>query len=297
MEDVLARPRLQPEARFRFPTANVALFLATAGTIILLRGPAFAAALLAILFTHEMGHYVLARYHRVDTTLPYFIPLPLGFGTLGAVIRIRSALPSRRATLDIGAAGPIAGFVVALPLLLWGLAHSPLEVVPALVHGPSSLWEMVAAWRGGEPVFPESSGMFVLGDSLLTLGAEWLVFGAHPGTEVMMHPVGIAAWLGLLVTTLNLVPIGQLDGGHVLYALLGGRAAHAVARGVSLALLLAGVLVSVNWLIWWALTRFVVRLGHPPALVEEPLTPGRRLVAILSLALFVLTFVPVPISS
>ena len=135
------------------------------------------------------------------------------------------------------------------------------------------------------------------GDSLLTWAARWLVIGKlQPGTDVFIHPVGTAAWIGLFVTTLNLVPLGQLDGGHVLYALFGRRRALVVARVISAGLLLAGVFVSWNWIIWWFLTRFVVGLGHPPALEEEPLDGGRRAVAWASLALFVATFVPVPVS-
>ncbi len=288
-----------PRPRARFPVANVALLVATIATTTLTGGAAFAAALVTILLAHEMGHWTLARRYGVDATLPYFIPLPFGFGTLGAVIRIRSALPSRRATLDIGAAGPLAGFALAVPLLLWGFAHSRLEVVEAAqrVHGPAAPWDMLRAWLAGKPLLGGGGDLLVLGDSLLTRAAERLVVGPKPpGAEVILHPVGLAAWLGLFVTTLNLVPTGQLDGGHVVYALLGRRGARIVAQLVNLGLLLAGVFVSFTWLVWWALTRFVIRLGHPPALLEEPLDPGRRLIALFSLVVFVLTFVPVPVS-
>ena len=313
MDDVLVR------ARPRFPTANVVLFLATVATTLwmgfqlsplpapdltlgnVLRGGfPFAGSLVAILFTHEMGHYVLARRYGVRATLPYFIPVPFGAGTLGAVIRMRSPIPSRRATLDIGAAGPLAGLAVAIPLLVLGLTWSEVREAAVAAAAPSPLqspFALVRALLEHEPIQAAASGVELFGDSALTWAAGRLVFGAlPPGQDVYLHPVALAAWLGLLVTTLNLVPVGQLDGGHVLYALLGRRRARAVGRLVSAGLLAAGVFFTWSWLLWWALTRFAIGLGHPPALEEEPLGPGRRAIAWLSLALFVLTFVPVPVS-
>jgi membrane-associated protease RseP (regulator of RpoE activity) len=321
MDDVFVRPR----PRARFPATNVALFLATLVTTvwagflfspavegvssfeqlfalvrqtpaIVLSGLPFAASLVGILFVHEMGHYAYARRWRVDTTLPYFIPVPFGVGTLGAVIRMKSALPSRRATLDIGASGPIAGFLLALPLLVWGLAHSEVQAVAASTSAASP-WQALQFWMDGRPVFGEEGGALHLGESFIGWAARRIVVGPlEPGTDVFLHPVGVAATLGLLVTALNLVPAGQLDGGHVLYALLGRDRALLVARLVSLGLLLAGLFVSWSWIVWWFLTRFVVGLRHPPALVEEPLGKGRAIVGALALLLFLGTFVPVPVS-
>jgi membrane-associated protease RseP (regulator of RpoE activity) len=314
MDGVLVRAR----PRGRFPAVNVALFLTTLVTTlwagfelsplaaaaptlhnVVLGGLPFAASIVAILFSHEMGHYLVARRHGVRATLPYFIPVPFGAGTLGAVIRMRSAIPSRRAALDIAAAGPLAGLAVALPLLVWGLAHSEVREV-AQVPVASALVSPLSVARAlleGRPLVDGQAGVQFFGDSVITWAASLLVHGRlAPGTDVFLHPVAFAAWLGLLVTTLNLVPIGQLDGGHVLYALLGRRGAHLGSRLVSAALLLAGLLLSWNWLVWWLLTRLVVGVRHPPALVEEPLDRGRRAVAILSLALFALTFVPVPVA-
>lgn len=308
-----------PRPRLRIPAVNVALFLATLVTTlwagykgsplaaaaptlsrVVEGGLPFAAALVAILFSHEMGHYVLARRHGVDTTLPYFIPVPFGpAGTLGAVIRIRSALPTRRAVLQIGAAGPWAGFAVALPLLLWGLAHSEVRAgVAAVAPAAASPFGMLRAWLSGQPVFGgPDTGITFFGDSAVTWAAQRLVFGElPPGTDVFIHPVGFAAWIGLLVTTLNLVPLGQLDGGHVLYALLGPRRARLGAEVVSAALLLAGLFLSWNWLFWWAFTRALVGTGHPPPLSDEPLRPGERAFAVASLVLFALTFIPVPVA-
>jgi membrane-associated protease RseP (regulator of RpoE activity) len=315
MDDVLVRP--QPRARF--PAANVVLFVATIATTlwagfglsplaahapsfanVVLGGLPFAGSLVAILFIHEMGHYVLARRYRVDTTLPYFIPVPFGVGTLGAVIRMRSALPSRRATLDIGASGPIAGFVVAVPLLVWGLAHSEVRELGSAAVGASELTSPFTILRalldGRSPVMGDGA-VQLMGDSAITWAAQRLVLGElPPGHDVFLHPVAFAAWLGLLITALNLVPAGQLDGGHVLYALLGRKRALVAAHVVSVLLFLAGVFLSWNWLIWWFLTRFVVGLGHPRPVEDEPLDRRRLAIALVSLAIFAVTFVPVPVS-
>ncbi len=267
---------------------------------VLRHGWPYAAALLAVLGTHEMGHYVLARRWRVDASLPYFLPAPFGFGTLGAVIRIRSPIPSRVAALDIGLAGPFAGFLVALPVLWWGLAHSTLiDAPPAPAAGIGSplalLLATVDLWRGIP--FPDAGPGLVqqLGDSLVTWGVQRLAVGPlPPGKDLLLHPVAFAGWLGMLLTSLNLVPLGQLDGGHGVYALLGGERALRISRLASWALLGCGLTLSWSWLGWWAVTRFVVRLPHPPAWDERPLGPGRRAVAVAGLVLLVLTFVPVP---
>jgi membrane-associated protease RseP (regulator of RpoE activity) len=312
MAEVLARERA------RFPTLHVALFLATVATTlwagytlsplaaraptlpnVVRGGLPFAASLVAILFTHEMGHYLVARRHGVVATLPYFIPVPFGAGTLGAVIRMRSQLPSRRAALDIAAAGPLAGLAVAVPLLLWGLAHSEIQAAtgPTVGSAMVSPWALLRAFLDGQPLLQGEPGAQFFGDSLLTIAAARLVHGVLPaGTDLALHPVAFAAWLGLLVTTLNLMPMGQLDGGHVLYALAGRRYAHVGSRIVSAGLLLAGIFLSWNWLVWWTVTRFGVGLRHPPSAMEEPLDPARGAVAILSFVLFALTFVPVPVS-
>ena len=299
-------------ARWRtFPWWNVLLFLATlfatvrhgadfagfdgsfSGALVL-SGLPYAVGVLAILTAHEMGHWLLARAWGVDTTLPYFLP-GWFFGTFGAVIRIRSALPSRAAVLDVGAAGPIAGAIVAIPLYAWGLAHSRVHAVAqAGAAGSESLAALVLSWVRDTPPAAGGGGL-VFGDSLLTLAIQRLVVGPlPPGHDVVVHPVAVAAWFGLFVTALNLLPLGQLDGGHVAYAWLGERRAFWLSRVVSGALLAAGVFLSMNWLLWWALTRMLVGLRHPPALLEEPVRRGRSAVAVASLVLFVLTFVPIP---
>lgn len=262
-------------------------------------GLPFAGSLLAILLAHELGHYVVARRHGVAVSLPYFLPAPFGVGTVGAVIRLRSPVPSRRATLEIGAAGPLAGLAVALPLLFLGFALSEVREVASapLASGVSPLSLLRALLRGDPLLGPGAGAAAFLGDSAVTWAARRLVFGGlGPGYDVALHPVGFAAWFGLLVTALNLVPAGQLDGGHVLYALLGQKRAFQVARIVAAALLAAGLLLSWNWLVWWFLTRWLIGLAHPRAVVEEPLDARRRALGWLALALFLATFVPVPVS-
>ncbi|HEY3445947.1 MAG TPA: site-2 protease family protein [Myxococcales bacterium] len=301
--------------RFPFWVINLAFFLFTVLSTLaagatdrnlpaleaLRSGIPYAGTLMAILVCHEMGHYLAARRHKVDASLPYFIPLPIGgIGTLGAVISIRSKLPSLRAILDIGAAGPLAGFVVALPLLVWGFAHSTeVQGVPLQPPNPAfqSPYTYLAAWfhDGRRPADPEFSLLFY-GDSIITWLAARLTHGRlPPGTDISIHPVARAAWVGMLVTTMNLTPIGQLDGGHVVYSLF-GKWGHFVSRVASHALLGLGIFASLNWLIWWAATRFLVGLRHPAPEDMTPLTHGRRAVAIVSLVILVLTFVPVPIS-
>src|SRR5215831_15509668 len=163
----------------------------------------YSVTILAILGCHELGHYFACRYYDVDASLPFFIPVPIFLtGTMGAFIRIREPIPSKKMLFDIGIAGPIAGFVVAVPALFIGLAMSHVARLPA-----------------------DSSGMLELGEPLLFKFASWLLWGTQPdGYSLNMHPMAFAAWFGLLATALNLFPIGQLDGGHVSYSVLGPRA-------------------------------------------------------------------------
>jgi len=267
---------------------------------VVIAGLPFAASLIAILLCHEMGHYLLARAYGVEATLPFFIPVPAGpVGTLGAIIRIRSRMPNRRAVVDIGAAGPLAGFAVALPLLAWGLAHSKVRQVGD-AFGPSPLGMSAVAWLNARiktGAFPDAGRRQIYGESLITLAVRRLVLGPLPsGSEVVAHPVALAAWFGLFVTALNLFPVGQLDGGHVTYALFGRRGARLFSRCVSWGLLFCGLFLAFSWLLWWAVARFVVRVDHPPAADETPLGPGRKVLALVALLLFAATFIPVPVS-
>ena len=263
----------------------------------LLEALAFSAPLMAILLAHEFGHYIAARIHRVPASLPFFIPLPMPpLGTMGAVILMPGRIKSRNALLDIGAAGPLAGLVVALPVLIYGIASSPIEALPTT---PNATY-------------------FVEGRSLLYSGLLYALKGPIPaGQDIMLSSTAFAGWAGLLVTMLNLIPALQLDGGHVAFALLGDRQeriSRAVRKllfplGLGVALYyggsayLAGVrgdglwneaMVGTQWLFWGLLLYFMARRGdreHPPT-EGEPLTPGRKWIARLTLALFVLLFMP-----
>ncbi len=244
-------------------------------------GLSFSLPLLAILLCHELGHYLTARRYQLDVSPPYFIPAPahwVPLGTLGAFIRLRTILTDRRQLIDVGAAGPIAGFVVALPILWFGLAHSH----PIALGGA----------RGAEVAL--GGGFAVpLGDSLITLLLRRLAVGDAP--SVMLHPTAFAGWFGMFVTSLNLLPMSQLDGGHVLYAAL-PRFHGRVARAVWVLVVLLGWF----WEGWWVWGGLVLalsrgRLAHPPVLdAYRPLPGSRRWLAWASVLLFLATFAPVP---
>lgn len=256
------------------------------------KGWVFAVPLLAILLCHEFGHYLMARRHRVRASLPMFIPAPNLFGTMGAVISMKGRIRTRDALVDIGAGGPLAGLAVALPVTAAGLALSHVEPVAG------------------------RTGILVEGDSLLYLALKRLVCGPiPPGHDVWLHPMAFAGWAGLFVTMMNLLPIGQLDGGHVAYALFGIRQDR-WSRALSYALLglAAGIALwvwrasggaadeaaftpAIVWAMWALLSRGVMWLSgdrHPPT-GDEPLSPGRRRVAAFTLACFPLLFMPLPI--
>lgn len=238
-----------------------------------LDGVPFAASLLAILLAHEFGHYLTARRLGSPTSLPYFIPMPFGpFGTLGAFITMGVPPRNRRHLLAIGAAGPLAGLALALPLLWLGLTLSHIQPLPA--HG----YQME-------------------GNSLLYLGFKFLVFGRvlpSGGEDVFIHQVAFAAWAGLLVTALNLIPAGQLDGGHIAYALLGPRHARIVTWVVIVAL--AGLsFLWQGWLVWLALVVIFGRMQDMPLDDLTGLTGGQRVFALAMLLVFLLVFVPAPL--
>jgi membrane-associated protease RseP (regulator of RpoE activity) len=236
------------------------------------RGIPFAATLLVILVTHEFGHYVLSRIHRVPASLPLFIPGPPYFiGTFGAIIRLRGPIMNRRALFDVGVSGPLAGFIVAVVALVVGLNLSTV-VDRAATHGMQ------------------------LGEPLLLQFIAWLVVGSiPPQADIVLHPIAFAAWFGLFVTSLNLLPIGQLDGGHVAYALWGSR--QRIMAFVIVPILV--VLGYVGWPGWW-LWAFMAGLwgfGHPPVRdIDVPLGRKRVIVGWIAFAILVLTFIPVPFS-
>ena len=237
-------------------------------------GSRLVVGLLSILLAHEMGHYVAARYYKVDATLPFFIPFPVPgvslVGTLGAFIRIRGPIPHRRALFDIGVAGPLAGFLVCLPVLWLGIREGTVQ-----------------------PLAQDAGGLF-LGEPLAFQWISRLVHGPIPDDQTLiLGQLGLAAWFGLFVTALNLMPIGQLDGGHVTYALLRERARliSRIGSWVCVALVYFGP----NWILWAIIVRVLGR-RHPSTLDDEaPVGPARAWIGVLSLAVFVVCFVPNPI--
>ena len=246
----------------------------------LVHGLSFSLPLIAILLAHELGHYLTGRRYHVDVSPPHFIPgppMPIGIGTFGAFIRLRTILNDRRQLLDIGAAGPIAGFVIALPVLWIGLVHS--HITPET--GPASMM-IDSGW-----------GPIWLGDSIVTFLLRRLT---HPGTgTLVLHPAAFAGWLGMFVTMLNLLPIGQLDGGHILYS-AAPRSHRNVARMFWVAVILLGYF-SKSWLAWGIIVLLLSRgqFGHPPVLDSyRPLPKSRLWVLVASLLLFLLTFDPAP---
>ena len=240
----------------------------------ILQGLPFAITLMSILLFHEMGHYLLARRHGVQASLPYFIPgPPLFVGTFGAFIRLKSSPANRRALFDVGAAGPWAGAVLAVPAVMLGLSLSEVR-----------------------PLNPFTEGGIVLGDSMLFSALTRLILGVSgDDVTVILHPIALAGWFGLFVTFLNLLPVGQLDGGHVAYSLF-GRTHRWISRLSLVGILFLGFQGWEGWFFWVVLL-FVLGIDHPPTLdLTAPLDPRRRLYAWSTIGLFALTFIPVPIS-
>lgn len=310
-----------PEPKKRFPLVNIVLFLLTVFSVMLagaspegtppadqgaqalwllksiFTGWPFALSLLGILLAHEFGHYLMSRYHKTAATLPFFIPLPFSIlGTMGAFIQMQAVPKNKRILFDIGVAGPLAGMVVAAPVLLFGLTLSQLG-----------------------PIVQDPNG-FIEGNSLLYLFSKYLVFGqllpspaslsglpllqywlqyfftGHPvpfgGTDVFIHPVAFAGWAGLLVTALNLIPVGTLDGGHITYALFGEKIRKAYP--FILGLLAALGLVWSTWWLWALLLLWLGRVHAEPLDQITELDPPRRAVGWFAILLFALVFSPVP---
>ncbi len=240
-----------------------------------IRGFFYSATILAILGCHELGHYVACRYYDVDASLPYFLPVPISItGTLGAFIRIREPIPQKHMLFDIGIAGPIAGFVVAVPALFIGIAMSNVVKLPANFVG------------------------LELGEPLLFKFASWMFWGSPPdGYSLNLHPVAFAAWFGLLATALNLFPIGQLDGGHISYSVLGTRSTYVTFAMLAVAVMLS--FFSQSWIVWTGLMIAMLYFfgpRHPRVFDEDvPLDRRRKLLALFALIMFILCFTPAPI--
>lgn len=240
----------------------------------LLAGLPFAVTLLGILGVHELGHYLASRYHGIRATLPYFIPLPaVGIGTLGAFIQIKSPMTNRKVLFDIGLAGPYAGLVVAVPLLILGLWLSADNVVPFFAPGFTL-----------ERLVP----------SIFVGGLIRFFIDLPAGRTLLLDPIFFAAWLGFFLTALNLLPAGQLDGGHAAYAIL-GRTAHGLAYVVVLLLIIAGAIFgSINWFVW-AFFILLSGLRHPPPMNDiSDVGLPRKIIGLVTMGLFFLIFTPVP---
>ena len=239
--------------------------------LLLERGVPFSLTLLGILLAHELGHYFTCRHYGIRASYPYFIPAPTLIGTLGAFIRIKSPIVTRRALFDVGISGPLVGFIFAIPALAVAIAYS----------------------RASVPLSPPDS--ITLGNPLVVILLTKLLRPGINPTGISLSPIGCAAWVGLFATALNLLPAGQLDGGHILYAVLGDKH-RTVSRGLFLALVPMGVFCWAGWMVWAAIL-LLIGLRHPVVTApSEPLDKGRRLLALVALLIFVLTFVPTPFS-
>lgn len=238
-------------------------------------GMLYSASLVLILLFHEMGHYLTARHYRVPASLPYFIPVPLPpFGTFGAVINMGGRIPDRKALFDIAIMGPTMGLVLALPLAVLGIAGSTVTTLDSMPAGETLL------------------GPSILFGFLI----EWIHGPLAEGSGLQLHPVATAGWAGLFVTALNLLPMGQLDGGHIVYALF-PRRSHLLYRSVAIAFAVFAVLVHPPWLFLLLVVYLMTRLRHPPTMHEHlPIGPRRFALGLLAILFLILSFPPIPIS-
>jgi len=241
------------------------------GILWYISGFKFSLPLMLILGIHETGHYLAAKYHNIRATLPYFIPAPTLIGTFGAFIKIKEPIKYRDTLMDVGAAGPLAGFFAALPILFWGVWHSKIVMITKPAVG------------------------LRLGGSIILVAVVKAIHGTIPsGYDLQLSAPAFAAWLGLFVTSLNLLPIGQLDGGHIMYALLGGEKADVVSRIVFFTLLPLGIFWP-GWIIWAFLLYFVLGLKHPPIIYPSmSLDWRRKFLGWFCIFIFIITFTPVP---
>ncbi len=293
--------------------SNISLFLQD-----IFHGAPYSVSLLFFLGTHEFGHFFASLFHRMRATLPYFIPVPplpflLSIGTLGAVIRIKQRIPHTRALFDVGIAGPLAGFVVAFGLLVYGFTHLPPPEYIYTIHPEYKAF-------GGVPSPPPPNSLF-LGKNLLYLLLEKTLVAEHSPvmTEMYHYPFLFTGWLGCFVTALNLLPVGQLDGGHILYAMFGRKKHRVIALVFLFMIMLLGLPSFVallfellwpaglsflpewfitwswpGWLLWALILARVLGTYHPPAIIDHELSPGRKRTGWLAIAIFFLCFTPVP---
>ena len=262
-------------------------------------------SILFIIGVHEFGHYFAARFHKVETTLPYFIPFPpiagfLNFGTMGAVIRTRSAVMTNKAMFDIGVAGPIAGFVAAIVVLIYGYTHLPgveyiLAIHPDYFSETNSEGALYLQF-GSTIIFDIFHQIFNSPDQFIP-----------PMSEIYHYPYLTAGWLGLFITAMNMIPVGQLDGGHVVYSMFGTKKHEAIASISMIVLIVLGVFGALDtflelgfqfgwtgWLFWALILNFVIKVKHPPVMHFEPLDKNRMIVGYISLFILIISFSPNP---
>jgi len=271
----------------KFPFLHISLFILTVLSTLLVgavqtgadlieepskiyKGIPFSLTLMVILLSHELSHYFSSRKHGVEATLPYFIPAPTIFGTFGAFIKMKSPIVTRKALIDIGASGPIAGFIISVIATIIGLNMS--EVVSSA----------------------QAKGTLNLGDSLLFSLLSRIVLGVTPSdSDILLNPVAFAGWIGLFVTSINLIPVGQLDGGHIAYALFGEKH-NRLSFTLIFVMILFGLFLWEGWFVW-AVLLLILGLRHPPVIYwEVPLDSKRKFIGWLALVIFILTFIPTP---
>ncbi|MFA4923240.1 MAG: site-2 protease family protein [Ignavibacteriaceae bacterium] len=268
-------------------------------------GLPYSLSIIFVLGSHEFGHYFAAKIHKVKATLPYFIPFPsimgfLNFGTLGAVIKIKSPIPSKKALFDIGVAGPIAGFIASIILVIYGFTHLPGKEYLLWIHPDFDL-----------PTYGKNGLALVFGDSLLFSFLREVFTSSKdfipPMSEIYHYPFLCVGWFGFFVTAMNLIPVGQLDGGHVIYALFGEKKQYAISSVAMIFLVVFGVLgvlitylsLPLNigwsgWLFWAVILFFVIKVKHPPIYDDTPLDGKRKIIGYLTIAMFIVCFIPAP---
>lgn len=269
-------------------------------------GIPYAVSILLILGFHEFGHYFASKFHNVKATLPYFIPFPtlagmLNFGTMGAVIKTKSPIYTRKALFDIGIAGPLAGFVISVIVLIYGFQNLPGKEFIMNIHPD---YDLPSYGEGGLSLAFGENLLFVILRELFANSPDGFI---PPMSEIYHYPYLCAGWFGLFVTALNLLPVGQLDGGHIIYGMFGEKVQERVAWVAMFFLLFAGGLGVINqfydtglaigwtgWFIWALLLYFVIKVKHPPVYDNEPLGPGRMVIGYFGILVFILSFIPMP---
>ena len=240
---------------------------------VMISGLPYSIAIIIILLSHEMGHYFAAKRFGVRATLPYFIPFPSLFGTMGAVIKTKSPIPDRRALFYIGTMGPLSGFVVSLIAVIIGIYLSEIKPVPV----PSK-----------EILIP------VMGDSLLFKFLVWKIHGTmHPGYDLYLSGIAWAGWIGFFVTSLNLIPIGQLDGGHILYSLIGRK--QVCFGWCALCIIICLAFVWPGWIVWIVLSLVLFMIAHPAVPDSAPLSTQEKALGWFCMSLLIFTFIPIPV--